>query len=152
MSGKKIGTHNGKFHADEVMGCFMLKTLPMYKDAEIVRTRDMKILDQCDIVIDVGAVYDHSRCRYDHHQRKDGQEKSEFDETMKSVTGVKEYIKLSSAGLVFAHYGKEVIRQITPKQLTDRELDMVYLAMYRNLIKEVDAIDNGIDPCDHKLR
>jgi len=33
----KIGTHNGTFHCDEVLACFMLKQLPQYKDAEIVR-------------------------------------------------------------------------------------------------------------------
>lgn len=37
---KKIGTHNGVFHCDEVFACFMLKQLPIYKDAEIIRTRD----------------------------------------------------------------------------------------------------------------
>ena len=33
----KIGTHNGQFHCDEVLACFMLKSLPEYKDAEIIR-------------------------------------------------------------------------------------------------------------------
>ena len=33
------------------------------------RSRDMKILDTCDIVVDVGGVYDHSKKRYDHHMR-----------------------------------------------------------------------------------
>ena len=33
----KIGTHNGTFHCDEVLACFMLKQLPRYKDAEIIR-------------------------------------------------------------------------------------------------------------------
>ena len=41
MAGKKgrkcIGTHNGNFHCDEVLACFMLKQLSEYKDAEIVR-------------------------------------------------------------------------------------------------------------------
>ena len=27
----KIGTHNGTFHCDEVMACYMLKLLPEYK-------------------------------------------------------------------------------------------------------------------------
>lgn len=33
----KIGTHNGHFHCDEALACFMLKQLPEYADAEIVR-------------------------------------------------------------------------------------------------------------------
>jgi len=35
---QKIGTHNGTFHCDEVLACFMLKQLSHYKDAEIVRS------------------------------------------------------------------------------------------------------------------
>ncbi|VDH92682.1 Hypothetical predicted protein, partial [Mytilus galloprovincialis] len=35
----KIGTHNGSFHCDEVLACFLLKQLPTYKDAEIIRGR-----------------------------------------------------------------------------------------------------------------
>ena len=33
----KIGTHNGTFHCDEVFACFMLKQLPEYKHAQIIR-------------------------------------------------------------------------------------------------------------------
>ena len=33
----KIGTHNGTFHCDEVLACCLLKQLPEYADAEIVR-------------------------------------------------------------------------------------------------------------------
>lgn len=35
---KVIGTHNGQFHCDEVLACYMLKQLPLYKDATIVRS------------------------------------------------------------------------------------------------------------------
>lgn len=35
-----IGTHSGVFHCDEVLACFMLKTLPEYKNSKVVRTRD----------------------------------------------------------------------------------------------------------------
>ena len=65
----KIGTHNGTFHCDEVFACYMLKTLPEYKEAEIVRSRDPQVLRECDIVVDVGGEYDPSTHRYDHHQR-----------------------------------------------------------------------------------
>lgn len=56
----------------------MLKLLPEYKDAEIIRTRDMNKLKECDIVVDVGSVFDHDKKLYDHHQR-------EFDETLSSL-------------------------------------------------------------------
>lgn len=40
---KRIGTHSGIFHCDEALACFMLKQLPQYEDAEIVRTRDENV-------------------------------------------------------------------------------------------------------------
>ena len=65
----KIGTHNGTFHCDEALACFMLKQLPEYKHADIIRTRNPEELSDCDIVVDVGGVYDAEKHRYDHHQR-----------------------------------------------------------------------------------
>lgn len=64
-----IGTHDGGFHCDEALACWMLRLLPEYKTAVVVRTRKPDKLNECDIVVDVGAVFDHSRRRYDHHQR-----------------------------------------------------------------------------------
>lgn len=66
-----IGTHNGKFHCDEALACYMLQLLPEYSHAHIVRTRDSDKLKECDIVVDVGGVYDPKSHRYDHHQRWD---------------------------------------------------------------------------------
>lgn len=54
----KIGTHDGVFHCDESLACYLIKLLPEYKDAEIIRSRNQADLDQCDIVVDVGRVYD----------------------------------------------------------------------------------------------
>lgn len=65
----KIGTHNGTFHCDEALACLMLKQLPEYKYADIVRTRNPEELSKCDVVVDVGGVYDADKHRYDHHQR-----------------------------------------------------------------------------------
>lgn len=39
------------------------------KNAEIIRSRDPEQLASCDIVVDVGGVYDPKQHRYDHHQR-----------------------------------------------------------------------------------
>jgi len=33
----KIGTHSGKFHCDEVLAVYLLKQLPQYKHAEVIR-------------------------------------------------------------------------------------------------------------------
>ena len=64
-----IGTHDGTFHCDEALACAILLQLPAYQGATIVRSRKQDQLDQCDIVVDVGAVYDHEKKRYDHHQK-----------------------------------------------------------------------------------
>ena len=68
-SNKLIGTHNGTFHCDEALACYILKLLPEYHRADIVRSRDVEVLGRCNTVVDVGGVYDPSLNRYDHHQR-----------------------------------------------------------------------------------
>ena len=67
MSPVKIGTHDGVFHCDEVLSCVMLKLLPRYRDADILRTRDQASLDECAVVVDVGGEFDPTRERYDNH-------------------------------------------------------------------------------------
>lgn len=57
---KTIGTHNGSFHCDEVLGCWMLKQIDPYKEAKIIRTRELSLLKDLDIIIDVGGIYDFS--------------------------------------------------------------------------------------------
>jgi uncharacterized UPF0160 family protein len=59
-----IGTHSGRFHVDEALAVGMLRMLPEYKDARVVRTRDQAVLDTLPIIVDVGGVYDPSKHRY----------------------------------------------------------------------------------------
>jgi uncharacterized UPF0160 family protein len=96
-----IGTHNGAFHCDEVLACYMLKQLPRFKDHGIKRTRDSAKLDACEIVVDVGSVYNPDTLRFDHHQR-------EFQDTFSEHHD----IRLSSAGLVYKHFGRDVLSQM----------------------------------------
>uniref|UniRef100_A0A5F9CGV1 MYG1 exonuclease n=1 Tax=Oryctolagus cuniculus TaxID=9986 RepID=A0A5F9CGV1_RABIT len=106
MAPPRIGTHNGTFHCDEALACALLRLLPEYQDAEIVRTRDPEKLASCDIVVDVGGEYDPQRHRYDHHQRS-------FTETMSSLCPGKPWqTKLSSAGLVYLHFGHKLLAQL----------------------------------------
>ncbi|KAL0426856.1 UNVERIFIED_CONTAM: hypothetical protein Slati_2860400 [Sesamum latifolium] len=87
---KRVGTHNGSFHCDEALGCFMIRLTKRLSEAHIVRTRDPKVLETLDAVLDVGGVYDSTKDRYDHHQKG-------FEE----VSGHGFNTKLSSAGLVY---------------------------------------------------
>ena len=141
-----IGTHNGTFHCDETLACSMLKLLDRFKDAEIVRTRDYGLLDKCDIVVDVGGVYDPEAKRFDHHQKT-------FSHTINSLDSSKKWsIKLSSAGLVYVHYGREIISSILGTQVQDKVTEKVFDKVYENFIQEIDAIDNGINAHDGEPR
>jgi len=140
----RIGTHNGSFHCDEALACFMLKLLPAYKDAQIVRTRSPDLLAECDIVVDVGGVYDPAKHRYDHHQRS-------FSGTMSNLTDGKLAFdtKLSSAGLVYLHFGRSVLDQLIP-EVSDDHKDIIYSRIYEYFMEEIDAVDNGINATEEK--
>ncbi|KZM19239.1 cytoplasm [Ascochyta rabiei] len=132
MSTIKIGTHNGHFHADESLAVAMLKNLPTYVDAELVRTRDPAKLAECHTVVDVGGEYDDSAKRYDHHQRG-------FDTVFPGHT-----TKLSSAGLVYLHFGKDIISAVTGlPEGADR--DLLFEKIYTDFIEAFDANDNGVN-------
>ncbi|XP_053508706.1 UPF0160 protein MYG1, mitochondrial [Ictalurus furcatus] len=146
MSCVKIGTHNGTFHCDEVLACYLLHQLPEYKDAEIIRTRDPVELAKCDIVVDVGGVYDPKQHRYDHHQRS-------FEETFNSLCPEKPWVtRLSSAGLVYLHFGRRILSHLTHLEQGNRQLEILYDKMYENFVEEVDAVDNGISQYDGEAR
>ncbi len=153
LTGPVIGTHDGTFHCDEVLAISMLQLLPEYKDAVVVRTRDPAKLAQCQIVVDVGSEYDPARLRLDHHQRG-----------FASTLGDGYNTKLSSAGLVYKHFGREVLRavaaSVTGEEATvvatgddaDQRLDKLYQKTYYDFMEHVDAIDNGITVAEGELR
>ncbi len=63
----QIATHSGPFHADDVLAVALIRQF-VQADAAVVRTRDAALLDEADIVVDVGGEYAPDRCRFDHHQ------------------------------------------------------------------------------------
>ena len=84
---------------DEVTACMMLTNYTdTYKNAKILRSRNPQILNTCDIVVDVGGKYIPEKNLFDHHQR-------EFTDTFSKNHS----IRLSSAGLVYKHFGKEIL-------------------------------------------
>lgn len=137
-------THNGTFHCDEALACYMLLNhVDDYKNSDLIRTRDTESINKGDVVVDVGGVYDHALCKYDHHQRTfDDKFSDDFD------------TRLSSAGLVYKHYGKQIIQSILASnsipQLTQEELQTVYKKVYKVFIEGLDAIDNGVQQYDSK--
>jgi uncharacterized UPF0160 family protein len=113
-----IATHNGNFHADDVFSVAALKSiLPPFK---LIRTRDLALIDQADIVIDVGGKYDPDACRFDHHQRGGAGER-------------KNGIPYSSFGLIWQKYGLEICQG-------DQNIAN---AIDAGLVSTIDAIDCG---------
>ena len=149
---KTIGTHNGTFHCDEALAVFLLRQTNAFRDAgkvilysrnsysyiplDLKRSRDPNVLGACDVVVDVGAVYDEAALKFDHHQRG-------FTE----VFGHGFETKLSSAGLIYKwaslhllmlflthllrHFGKDVIANTIQSSLDDPQVHILWLKLYK---------------------
>ncbi|MDQ3244792.1 MAG: MYG1 family protein [bacterium] len=124
MSVKKLVTHNGTFHADDLFACAVLALVMDNENAkyEIIRTRDMEVITNADYVFDVGGIYDADTNRYDHHQ--------------KGGAGIRSNnIPYASFGLVWKHFGLKLCNADEEAwQLIDIEI-----------ASPIDANDNGID-------
>ena len=117
---KKVVTHNGRFHADEI---FAIATLRRIEPLEVVRSRDSAIIASADYVVDVGGVCDPARNRFDHHQAGGAGKRENA-------------IPYSSFGLVWKHFGEKVCGSPEAAAKIDAEL-----------VQPIDAVDNGIDLC-----
>ena len=72
---------------------------------------------------------------------------------MKSLCPSKKWTtKLSSAGLVYFHFGHNVIAEVTGRSADDAVVKMLFDKVYENFVEEVDGIDNGIDLYPEKPR
>lgn len=100
------------------------------------------MLEKLDLVADVGGEYIPEKMMLDHHQKS-------FTEVW--LAGDPKYagIKLSSAGLVYRHFGKEILTNILKEtwniNLDEPALEKAYKKLYNKFILEVDAQDNGVD-------
>jgi uncharacterized UPF0160 family protein len=119
---------------------YMLRLLPEYSDAQLLRSRDTAALEECDIIVDVSGVYDGTK-HFDHHQRT-------FSETFSPAYNT----KLSSAGLIYKHFAPALISQRLNKPVDDPAVDLIYQKLYKEFIEALDANDNGISayPADAK--
>lgn len=128
-----IVTHDGRFHADEITAYSILKLAINNENLQLVRSRDEEIINSADVVIDVGGIYDEEKNRFDHHQNTFN---LRYDN-----------IPMSSAGLVFKKFGKQMI-----KNIIENDEDYLVNKFYYNFIIEIDAIDNGISNIDNKFK
>ncbi|MEI6896724.1 MAG: MYG1 family protein [Psychromonas sp.] len=118
MNDKTIVTHNGNFHADDVFSMAALKHIfPSFK---LIRTRDLALIAQADLVIDVGGEYDPANGRFDHHQRGGAGQREDGT-------------PYSSFGLIWKAYGLEICKG---NQDVTNSVDA-------GLVSTIDAIDCG---------
>ncbi|PLN85068.1 putative metal-binding protein [Aspergillus taichungensis] len=131
-----IGTHNGHFHADEALAVYLLRLLPTYSSSPLLRSRDPAQLETCHTVVDVGGEYDAAKNRFDHHQRT-------FTTTFPAHN-----TRLSSAGLVYMHFGKAIIAQHLSQPQDSPDVALLYEKLYTDFIEAIDANDNGVSVYD----
>ena len=111
-------THAGSFHADDIFSTIFLSKL---KDIYLYRTNELE--EQ----IDGKIIYDIGRGEFDHH-----------GENARIRTNG---IKYSSFGLLFEAYGKEYL-----KKQQVQNIELCYELLLKEMILQIDAIDNGIFP------
>lgn len=123
---KKIGTHSGSFHADDVFCAAFLKLIN--NDLIIVRSRDNDELSTCDFIFDVSidGIYN----MYDHHG---------IDRVYRS--GKDDYIPYSAFGLIWRDLGLEYLSLL----IKDEELcEKAWRSIDYKIVRGIDAEDNGV--------
>jgi len=123
---KKIVTHDGSFHTDEVFAVAIL--LEHLGEAEVVRSRQQDVIDSADYVVDVGLTYDPDKNHFDHHQPGGAGERENG-------------IPYASFGLVWKGYGEGLAGGKRQAAIIDREL-----------ISPIDAHDNGVAIAEYKFK
>ena len=73
----------------------------------------------------------------------------EFKESMSTLCPGKKWVtKLSSAGLVYLFYGRDILSGMLELKRDDPITEIVFDKVYENFIEEIDGIDNGVDQYD----
>ncbi len=117
---KKIITHDGRFHSDDVFGCAVLSLIHQ-GNVHITRSRDESVWKSGDYVLDVGGEYDTGRHLFDHHQ--------------KGGAGIRDKgIPYASFGLIWKEYGTTLSGS---KEIADM--------IDGGIVSSIDANDNGVD-------
>ncbi len=129
-----LATHSGKFHCDEIFAYAVLRlALDLRQpglDHTLLRTRNPALIDQADIVWDVGSVFAPEHNRFDHHQRgaplrPDG-------------------TPFSSAGLVWQVYGERAVSALLRPAGATGFAAAIAAELDAGLVLRIDEIDNGV--------
>lgn len=123
---KKIGTHDGTFHEDDV---FSVTLLSYIYNIEVIRSRDPALLETCDIILDVGQEYDGKRY-FDHH--------------MAHAPIREDKVPYSAAGLIWKAFGHQFI-DVVCSEHAEEEKEKYYTAIWKKFVNPIDHMDNGIN-------
>jgi uncharacterized UPF0160 family protein len=127
-------THSGLFHADDIFATALLtlyfknkepKTKLKYK-----RSIEQKDIDKADIVYDIGRIHNPKKLRFDHHQNDSGLVR-------------KNGIPYAAFGLVFRHFGLELISMISDNK-NKKFVQECFDGVEKKLVLHIDAMDNGV--------
>ncbi|HEY0823266.1 MAG TPA: MYG1 family protein [Ramlibacter sp.] len=138
---KRIATHSGSFHADDVFGVAVLAAV--FPAHELVRTRDAQEIARADFAVDVGGEWDAARGRFDHHQR--GFAGTRVRQEEGSTVAAEGY---ASAGLVWKAYGVAYVKQAAKamgQSLPDATLARIAEDIDASLVRYLDLVDTGAE-------
>jgi len=122
-----IATHNGSFHADDVIGVAILQLV--FPNHHIIRTRDAEQIAKANFAVDVGGQWDATLGRFDHHQKG-------FEGARQSG------VVYASAGLVWAAYGTHCLAPWA-KYLNEQNVADIANAIDDELMQHLDMADTG---------
>lgn len=120
-----IVTHDGRWHADEVMAIAIIKLAFPNQVITTLRTRDPMIIDRSDVAVDVGYIYEPSARRFDHHQKQGAGRRQNG-------------CAYASSGLIWKHYGDLVLQNLYP----DHTIEDLFDEIDSHIIQPIDASDN----------
>jgi len=133
---RKVITHNGIFHADDVMSIALIKE--QVNEIPVERTRNISIEDINDPevwVVDVGGEFNHELNNYDHHQSK------ELDASCILVLKA-----LTYEGLIGRELYEELESSFEAISFIDRNGPASMNGFqFNTLIKSFNALENGFD-------
>lgn len=116
----RIVTHNGLFHADDVVAVSIL--LGIYPRAYVVRTRVPEVIRDADIAVDVGGG------GFDHHQR--GGNGARLNGS-----------QYAAAGLVWKTFGHRVLEVWG---VSEPHRDIIHQKLDKDFVQPIDDADNGV--------
>lgn len=127
MNIQTLITHDGAFHADEVMSTVILKAL--YPQAEILRSREKADITPAAgrVIYDVGGSYDPDLLIFDHHQRGGPTRDSGA--------------LYSSFGLIWKHFGKDYLAG--PCGFDTALVEALHQRLDSKFVAKIDLVDTG---------